>query len=157
MLEGLWTVEFRSSIGNTGYGTVTFDGKKARGGTAGYYYVGNYQIEAGVMNVLLRVRRFNTGLVSVFGPLEEFEVQLSGSVNGAEDDNVRACGRSSCPEGSHSLHEAGGRIVIRLRGVLTGRLSSSAHTSLWMAFHDEFEEPRSLFGTSRRPNVWHTL
>ena len=42
MLEGLWTVEFRSSIGNTGYGTVTFDGRKARGGTAGYYYVGTY-------------------------------------------------------------------------------------------------------------------
>ena len=35
MLEGLWTLEFRSSIGNTGYGTVTFDGKKARRGTGG--------------------------------------------------------------------------------------------------------------------------
>ena len=80
MLEGLWTVEFRSSIGNTGYGTVTFDGKKARGGTAGYYYVGDYQIEEGVMNALLRVRRFNTGLMSVFGPLEAFEVHLSGTV-----------------------------------------------------------------------------
>jgi hypothetical protein len=80
MLAGLWTVEFRSSIGSTGYGTVTFDDRKARGGTAGYYYVGNYEIEKGVMHVLLRVRRFNTGVVSVFGPLEDFEVQLSGAV-----------------------------------------------------------------------------
>jgi T3SS negative regulator,GrlR len=81
MLEGLWTVEFRSSIGNTGYGTVTFDGKKARGGTAGYYYLGDYQIEGNILNVSLHVRRFNAGLVSVFGPLEAFEVQLTGTVS----------------------------------------------------------------------------
>ncbi|HUJ69685.1 MAG TPA: GrlR family regulatory protein [Syntrophorhabdales bacterium] len=81
MLEGLWTLEFRSSIGNTGYGTVTFDGKKARGGTAGYYYVGDYHVEGNTLNAALRVHRFNGGPVSVFGPLEAFELQLSGTVS----------------------------------------------------------------------------
>ena len=33
------------------------------------------------MNASLRVRRFNAGLVSVFGPLEAFELQLSGTVS----------------------------------------------------------------------------
>ncbi len=80
MLEGLWTVEFRSSIGNTGYGTVVFDGKKAMGGTAGYYYFGDYQVEGDTLNASLRVHRFNAGMVSVFGPLEAFELQLSGTI-----------------------------------------------------------------------------
>src|SRR5208282_1324808 len=55
MVEGLWTVEFRSSTGNTGYGTVVFDGKKAMGGTAGYYYFGDYQVEGDTLNASLRV------------------------------------------------------------------------------------------------------
>jgi hypothetical protein len=80
MLEGLWTVEFRSSIGNTGYGTVVFAGGKAMGGTAGYYYFGDYKVEADTLTASLRVRRFNSGQVSVFGPLETFELQLSGTV-----------------------------------------------------------------------------
>jgi hypothetical protein len=80
MLEGLWTVEFRSSIGNTGYGTVVFDGKKAMGGTAGYYYFGDYEVEGNELSASLRVRRFNAGQVSVFGPLEAFELELSGTV-----------------------------------------------------------------------------
>lgn len=81
MLEGLWTVEFRSSIGNTGWGTVVFDGRKAMGGTAGYYYFGDYQVEQNVLTASLRVHRFNVGLVSVFGPLEAFELQLTGTVS----------------------------------------------------------------------------
>ncbi len=81
MLEGLWTVEFRSSIGNTGYGTVVFDGKKALGGTAGYYFSGDYEIEGGALNASLRVFRFNDAMPSVFGPLETFELDLSGTVS----------------------------------------------------------------------------
>ncbi len=81
MLEGLWTVEFRSSVGSTGYGTVVFQGKKAMGGTAGYYYFGDYDVEGDVLSGSLRVRRFNPGLVSVFGPLEAFELELSGTVS----------------------------------------------------------------------------
>ena len=83
-LEGLWTVEFRSSVGNTGYGTVVFDGKTAMGGTAGYYYSGDYQIAGNVLNVSLRVCRFNAGLASVFGPWEAFELQMLGTVNEPE-------------------------------------------------------------------------
>lgn len=79
-MEGLWTVEFRSSIGNTGYGTVVFDGRKAMGGTAGYYYFGGYQVEGNILTASLSVRRFNAQLVSVFGPLDAFELQLSGTV-----------------------------------------------------------------------------
>ena len=81
MIEGLWTVEFRSSIGGTGYGTVVFDGSRAMGGSAGYYYYGKYEIEGDVITGSLQVRRYNDSLVSVFGPLEEFELQLSGQVN----------------------------------------------------------------------------
>ncbi len=84
MLEGLWTVEFRSSMGNTGYGTVVFDGKTAMGGTAGYYYSGNYQVDGNVLNASLRVYRFSAGLASVFGPWEAFELQMLGTVNEPE-------------------------------------------------------------------------
>ncbi len=81
MLEGLWTVEFRSSIGNTGYGTVIFEGGKAMGGTAGYYYFGDYKVEGNTLTASLRVHRFNAGQLSVFGPLEAFELELSGTVS----------------------------------------------------------------------------
>jgi hypothetical protein len=80
MIDGLWTLEFRSSIGNTGYGTVTLNGGNATGGTAGYYYIGTYTNEDGVLAASLRVIRFNEQVVSVFGPLKDFDLQLSGTV-----------------------------------------------------------------------------
>ena len=80
MVEGLWTLEFRSSIGNTGYGTVTLSEGRATGGTAGYFYMGRYRVEGDVLSASLKVRRFNEQNISVFGPLIEFELRLSGTV-----------------------------------------------------------------------------
>jgi len=37
MVEGLWTVEFRGSMGNSGTGVVILRDGKIGGGDAGYY------------------------------------------------------------------------------------------------------------------------
>jgi hypothetical protein len=81
MIEGLWTIEFRSSLGNTGYGIVIFQGSRAMGGTSAYYFFGDYRIEGDTLVGSLRVQRFNESVESVFGKLENFDLKLSGTVD----------------------------------------------------------------------------
>ena len=83
MLEGLWTAEFRSSSGLLGFGTVIFDSGRVMGGHGGYYYKGTYAIDGEIVTGKLRVQKYNPGYVSVFGPLDTFELQASGSANEA--------------------------------------------------------------------------
>jgi len=84
MIEGLWTVEFRTSIGGVGFGTVIFekDGRVA-GGDAGYYYMGSYTLDQDKITGEVRVQRHNPREVSVFGPLEHGDLKISGTIQGS--------------------------------------------------------------------------
>ena len=45
--DGLWTVQFRSSLGLFGAGVVVITGKRLIGGDPGYYYDGKFTLENG--------------------------------------------------------------------------------------------------------------
>ena len=81
MVEGLWTVEFRSSLGLMGFGTVIFEGGRVVGGDGGYYYKGTYEISGESISGKLFVKKFNEGYNSVFGPVEAFNLQASGTAS----------------------------------------------------------------------------
>jgi hypothetical protein len=80
MVRGLWTVEFRSSIGLLGFGTVIFDDNgRVYGGDGGYYYKGMYEINGEEISGALKVQKYNPGYNSVFGPIETFNLSASGT------------------------------------------------------------------------------
>jgi hypothetical protein len=65
-MDGLWTVEFGSSAGNAGAGVAVFQHGKIMGGDAGYYYVGQYELNNNNLTASLDVVPFIANYQSVF-------------------------------------------------------------------------------------------
>jgi hypothetical protein len=65
-IEGLWTIEFGSSVGVFGGGVVVFQSGTVMGGDAGYYYVGTYQENGDSVRATVELAPFIEGYVSVF-------------------------------------------------------------------------------------------
>ena len=83
-MEGLWTVEFITNIGGTGSGTVIFENGRIAGGDAGYYYIGTYSIENDRLTGKIKTQRYKDGHTSVFGPLEQGTIKISGKIQGSD-------------------------------------------------------------------------
>jgi hypothetical protein len=84
MIDGLWTVEFRSSVGGLGSGTLIFENGKVMGGDAGYYYVGSYEGVGNTLKGRVTVKKYNPGHISIFGSLNIFTIEISGPLNDAQ-------------------------------------------------------------------------
>lgn len=79
MKDGIYHVEFVSTMGAVGDGLVVIQDGSINGGDGGYLYQGKLEIPApGLLRGQLQVRRWNTGRASVFGPLSDFALDLSG-------------------------------------------------------------------------------
>ena len=78
---GIYHVRFSSSIGGVGEGLVVIKDGAVNGGDAGYLYTGSLTENAGNLSGRLTIKRWNPGHVSVFGPLDSFELQLHGQGN----------------------------------------------------------------------------
>ena len=81
-MNGLWTVEFISTLGRGGSGVIVLNDGRLLGGDAGYYYVGQYTVEDD--NNAIRgevvVTRFEENHISVFGNRDEFSLQFRGDI-----------------------------------------------------------------------------
>ncbi|MBM4276236.1 MAG: hypothetical protein FJ134_17565 [Deltaproteobacteria bacterium] len=91
--NGLWTVEFISTIGRSGKGVVILHNKRLLGGDSGYYYTGNYDINHNRFSGNLFVIRHDPTGISVFGDVDSFKLSLSGEV-----DNLHFSAVASIPE-----------------------------------------------------------
>lgn len=80
MQDGIYHVRFSSSVGSAGEGLVVIKQGSVNGGDAGYLYIGQFSVSGESLSGRLNIKRWNAGQVSVFGPLESFELQLSGNV-----------------------------------------------------------------------------
>lgn len=80
MIDGLWTVEFSSSIGLFGMGVVVIKDNRVLGGDEGYYYYGNCYLEDSNFHGELTVKRHNRNSISVFGDIEEFSFEFKGTL-----------------------------------------------------------------------------
>lgn len=80
MFDGLWVIEFKTSI-SFGGGVLVFNGSKVMGGDFGYYYFGEIDTTEG-MTGEINVIRFNQNAISVFGDIGSFTLLIkSGEIN----------------------------------------------------------------------------
>ncbi|MDO6387050.1 GrlR family regulatory protein [Uliginosibacterium sp. 31-12] len=81
MIEALWSVEFKSSFGLGGHGIAVFETGRVFGGDSAMIYTGSYNIEGGVIQAKIDVKRYaHNSMVSVVG-LEKFTLQVTGKVD----------------------------------------------------------------------------
>lgn len=80
MLDGLYAMKFRTPLG-TGAGVVVKHGDKLFGGDSGFAWVGEIADDAGTLTATAKVTRHDAGMASLFGALNDFRLNLSGSLN----------------------------------------------------------------------------
>jgi len=81
MQDGIYHVRFSSSVGSSGEGLIVFKQGTVNGGDAGYLYIGQLGVNGETLSGQLNIKRWNPAHVSVFGPLDNFDLQLSGKEN----------------------------------------------------------------------------
>ncbi len=79
-IDGLWTIDFISTLHLVGSGVAVLNDKRLLGGDEGYYYSGHYDTENGQFSGTIAVTRYNPKSLSVFGNIEQFTLKLEGKV-----------------------------------------------------------------------------
>lgn len=82
MKNGIYHVRFSSQQGSHGEGLVVVKDGAVNGGDPGYLYLGTMLSDSNAVSGRLEVKRWNTKLPSIFGPLGSFSLDLSGTING---------------------------------------------------------------------------
>lgn len=80
MIEGLWTLEFRSNVGVLGAGVVILTQGKIFGGDSSYFYVGEYRVTGSDVRATVRVTHYAGPPSSIFGPLDNFTIEAQGQL-----------------------------------------------------------------------------
>lgn len=81
MFDGLWTVEFISTINRYGSGVLIVNDFRLLGGDDGYYYSGTCNIADNKIQATINVIKFNPNSISVFGDIDHFQLILNGEIN----------------------------------------------------------------------------
>ncbi|HAX99041.1 MAG TPA: hypothetical protein DCY12_09205 [Candidatus Atribacteria bacterium] len=82
MIDGLWTVEFRSTISRFGSGVLLIiNNNRLLGGDDGYYYSGTCKVTENKIRATIDVTRYNKDSVSVFGDYDHYELTLDGVID----------------------------------------------------------------------------
>jgi hypothetical protein len=79
MIDGIYHVRFSSSTQDFGEGLATIKDGSVNGGDNGYLYQGRVSSAASGISGKLLVKRWNPSVTSVFGNMQQFELDLSGS------------------------------------------------------------------------------
>ncbi|WP_037351345.1 GrlR family regulatory protein [Anaeroarcus burkinensis] len=83
MLEGLWSVEFKTASGYVGAGVVVFETRKIFGGSDNYYYLGNYKTERdGKVIIETEIVHYSGAKTSPFGNLDQYNAIWEGYLSG---------------------------------------------------------------------------
>lgn len=82
MLNGLYSVSFAGPGGLSGSGVCAVKDGAINGGDAGYGYLGNFKVDGSKVSATLRIVQHQQGHVSVFGPLKDFSLSVSGATEG---------------------------------------------------------------------------
>ena len=80
MVDGLWTIEFISSMG-VGTGVMVLTENRLLGGDAGYYYSGEYTVADHHIRGKAEIVRFDRNSLSVFGDLPSFTLGFDGKIS----------------------------------------------------------------------------
>ena len=91
--NGLWTVEFISTINRFGKGIIILSDKRLLGGDSAYYYSGKYNIKGNELRGNVIIIRHDPIGISVFGDKDSFKLSFSGTI-----DNLHFSAIASIPE-----------------------------------------------------------
>lgn len=83
MLDGVYHVAFSSGSSSFGEGIAVFKGGSVNGGDHGYTYTGTKNESDDSFTSTLTIKRWNPSAQSIFGSVNEFLLELSGSMAGA--------------------------------------------------------------------------
>jgi hypothetical protein len=81
MNNGLWTVEFISTIKRYGRGVIIINDERLLGGDDGYYYSGTCNVTAGKIEATINVIKYDQNSISVFGNMDHFELKIKGEID----------------------------------------------------------------------------
>lgn len=81
MFNGLWTVEFSSTINRYGRGVLVINDDRILGGDDGYYYFGTCEITDNNIHATITVIKYDPNSISVFGNINHFELILNGEID----------------------------------------------------------------------------
>ena len=79
MQNGIYHVNFSSSLSSAGTGIVVIKDGSVNGGDDGYLYTGLLLADGSQVSGKLQIKRWNASATSVFGPLDIFDLNLVGS------------------------------------------------------------------------------
>ena len=79
-IDGLWTIEFISTLHLVGSGVAVLSDNRLLGGDEGYYYSGHYDTENGQFSGTIDVTRYNRKSLSVFGDIGQYTMELEGKI-----------------------------------------------------------------------------
>ena len=79
-IDGLWTIEFISTLHFVGSGVAALSDNRLLGGDEGYYYSGHYDTENGQFSGTIDVTRYNRKSLSVFGDIGQYTLKLEGKI-----------------------------------------------------------------------------
>lgn len=78
MKDGIYHVTFSSNTADFGEGIAVFKGDSVNGGDTGYLYFGKKMTQDGQFTSRLTIKRWNPSAHSIFGSIDQFELELSG-------------------------------------------------------------------------------
>lgn len=83
MKNGIYHVRFSSNMQGVGEGIAVFKGDGVNGGDSGYTYSGSKQGDGAGFTARLTIKRWDPGSESVFGGLDQFELEFRGDATEA--------------------------------------------------------------------------
>jgi hypothetical protein len=81
-IDGLWTVEFRTNVGDAGFGTIVLENGRVAGGDGGYYYLGSYALDGEKITAEVKIQQYNGVYASRSESPETATLKISGNVQG---------------------------------------------------------------------------
>lgn len=84
MVNGMYSVSFTGPAGLGGSGVGAVKDGSINGGDAGYGYLGKFQVDGSKVSATLRIVQHKAGHMSVFGPLTDFNLALTGTTEGEQ-------------------------------------------------------------------------
>lgn len=82
MLSGMYYVEFRANNNDFGQGLVCIEDGKVNGGDHAFIFQGRMDAYNGEVQAVIEVKHYKGEPLSVFGPLRQFTLNLSGKTDG---------------------------------------------------------------------------
>lgn len=80
-VDGFWIVQFEGIQGGGG-GVAVLTKGKVFGGDSGYTYSGTYQTDQATLKASVAVKNFLPGIPNVLGVVGDFDLNLTGTVEG---------------------------------------------------------------------------